>query len=590
MPAVPGRHRFRKLKRYRQIISRLAFYGFAETGEALGLRRRGWFSRQVEGGPRGRRVRQLSFGARLRLLFETLGPTFIKLGQFMSLRSDLLPEEITSELEKLQYGAAPLPFAKIEPVLVQELGADWRQRFRSVDEEPFASASIAQVHRAVAVDGEQLALKIQRPGIAATIRADMAILRDLAALLERHLARTRMYHPVRLIEHFTRVLSLELDFNYEGRTMELCRRNFRGDPDVYIPKVRHDLSTERLLAMEYIEGVRLSDPQRLEEARVDTRRIARVGAKYVLAQVFRDGVYNADPHPANFIVRPDGVLVAIDFGMVGVLDPEMKQALVTLLMCVLNRDPGRLVRLFAGLHLIDETVSTDELREDLGRLIHFYHMPVGHLSVTRLLQDLNAVMRAHRVELPADLALTLKVLMTLESLLRRLDPELNVLEVARSFAARVRVGRLGELFNREAAAEAAEDTARLLRSLPWQTQELLEKARTGRLKVRIDFEDLGRTRAGDRPLDQPPRLLGGDRGGRCRLLADHPQRSRPVGVRAPGDRPGRLRHRGRARHLVPHRHDALGTPVGGGRPAGRRGLSRPDRTKPGTIPWRRSSP
>ncbi len=448
-------------------------------------------------------MRRLSFGARLRLLFETLGPAFIKLGQFMSLRSDLLPEDITAELEKLQYGAAPLPFAKIEPVLVEELGADWRQRFRSIDEAPIASASIAQVHRAIAADGEQLALKIQRPGIADTIRIDMEILRDLAAVLERHLARVRAYHPVKLIEHFARVLALELDFNYEGRTMDLCRQNFHGEADIHIPKVRQDLSTERLLAMEYIEGVGLSDPQHFEKGHVDTKRIARVVAKYILAQVFRDGVYNADPHPANFIVRPDGVLAPIDFGMVGVLDPEMKQALVALLMCVLNRDPGRLVRLFSDMHMIDDAVPPGELRDDLGRLIHFYHMPVGQLSVTRLLQDLNSVVRAYNVELPADLALTLKVLMTLEGLLKRLDPQLNVLEVARPFVARVRVSRLGEWLNREAAAETAEDVGRLLRSLPWQAQELLEKARSGRLKVRINFEELDlRVREIDRSINR----------------------------------------------------------------------------------------
>lgn len=491
MPAVPGRPRLRKLKRYRQILSRFAFYGFTEAAEAVGLRRRRLFSRRVDdGGAGGRGVRRLSFGVRLRLLFESLGPGFIKLGQFLSLRSDVIPEEITAELEKLQYGAAPLPFSDLEPVLREELGASWRERFPSVDSEPLASASIAQVHRAVTADGESVVLKIQRPGIAATIRADMAILRDLAGLLERHVPRVRVYRPVRLIEHFSRVLTLELDFQYEGRTMELFRRNFHGDAAIHIPKVRHDLSSERVLVMEYIEGVRLSDPQRFAEARLDTKRIARVGANYVLAQIFRDGVYNADPHPANFIVRPDGLLAPLDFGMVGTLDPEIKQALVTLLMCFLNRDASRLVRLFASLHLIDESVPRGELRDDLGRLIHYYHMPLGQLSITRMLVDLNAVIRMYRIDLPVDLALTLKVLMTLEGLGKRLDPDFDVLAVARPFVARVRAGRLREAIGWEAASELVEDTGRLVRSLPWQTQELLEKARTGGLKLRIDFEDL----------------------------------------------------------------------------------------------------
>ncbi len=491
MPFAGIRQRLRKLKRYRQILSRLAFYGFIESAEALGLRR--WWRRHPADERGGsRRLRAMTFGTRLRLLFEGLGPTFIKLGQLMSLRSDLLPEDVTSALEKLQYGAAPLPFSQLEPVLRQELGDSWRGLFRSVDPQPIASASIAQVHRAVALDGEQLALKIQRPGIADTIQADMAILVDLAAVLERYLPRVRVYHPSRLTDHFAKVITLELDFLYEGRTMDLFRENFRGDATIHIPTVRWDLSTQRLLAMEYIEGVRLSDPERFAETHVDTKRIARVGASYVLAQVFRHGVYNADPHPANFIVRPDGILAPVDFGMVSSLSQELRHALVTLLLCFINKDPARLVRLFAGLGLIEDSADRDALREDLGRLIDYYRMPLAQLPVSRMLQDLSAVVRRHRINLPADLALTLKVIVTLESLGKRLDPGFDVLEVARPFVARVRTSRLREWLGREEIYDLAEDTGRFVRALPWQANELLEKARTGRLRIKMDFEGLDR--------------------------------------------------------------------------------------------------
>ena len=353
------RQRLRKLKRYRQILSRLVFYGFSELGEALLPRRR-------IGKPTPRRLRRLGSGARLRLLFEELGPTFIKLGQFLSLRSDLLPDEVTSELQLLQYGAAPLAFDHLEPVLIRELGPDWRGRFASFDPEPIASASIAQVHRAVSRRGEQLALKIQRPGIEELIQADLAILMDLALLLERALPRLRSFRLVPLIDHFARVLALELDFQYEARTMELFRRNFRGDRALAIPAVHAELSTARVLAMEYVEGVRLSDPEGFQEAGVDTRRIAAVGARYVLAQIFQHGVYNADPHPANFIVRPDGVLAALDFGMVGVLAEEHKQALVNLLLAFVNKDPGRLLRVFSELELLGEDQARGELSRGPG--------------------------------------------------------------------------------------------------------------------------------------------------------------------------------------------------------------------------------
>jgi ubiquinone biosynthesis protein len=490
MPFPGIRQRLRKLKRYRQILSRLAFYGFGEAAEALGLRRWRLGRKPAVDRDRGGRLRHLTFGTRLRLLLEGLGPTFIKLGQLMSLRSDLLPEEVTSELEKLQYGAAPLPFSQLEPVLRQELGPAWRELFRSVDPEPIASASIAQVHRAVARDGEQLVLKIQRPGIADTIRADMAILLDLAAVLERYLPRVRVYRPTRLIDHFAKVLTLELDFLYEGRTMDLFRENFQGDPTIHIPTVRRDLSTQRLLAMEYIAGVRLSDPERFAEVSMDTKRIARVGATYVLAQVFRYGVYNADPHPANFIVTSDGVLAPVDFGMVSSLSRELRHALVTLLLGFVNKDPGRLVRLFASLGLVEDSVDREELGDDLGRLIDYYRMPIARLPVSRMMQDLSAVIRKHRINLPADLALTLKVIVTLESLGRRLDPDFDILEVAGPFVARVRAGRLREWLGREEIYDLVEETGRFVRSLPWQANELLEKARTGRLRLKMDFEGL----------------------------------------------------------------------------------------------------
>jgi ubiquinone biosynthesis protein len=479
------RQRVRKLKRYRQILTRLVFYGFTELGQAL-------LPRSRLARPSPRRLRRLGSGARLRLLFEELGPTFIKLGQFLSLRSDLLPDEVTSELEKLQYGAAPLAFERLEPVLVRELGPEWRGRFASFDPQPVASASIAQVHRAVSRGGQPLALKIQRPGIEELIQADLAILMDLALLLERALPRLRTFRLVPLIDHFARVLTLELDFQYEARTMELFRRNFRADRSLAIPAVHAELSTARVLAMEYIEGVRLSDPEGYRQAGVDTRRIAAVGARYVLAQIFQHGVFNADPHPANFIVRPDGVLAALDFGMVGVLAEEHKQALVNLLLAFVNKDPGRLMRVFGDLELLSEDQAHGELAGDLGRLVNYYHhMPVSQLAVSRILADLYALVRRYGIALPVDLALTLKVLVTLDGLGKRLDPDFDFVSVARPFVSKVRTRRLRSWLDREGLLELAEDTGRLARALPAEAYDLLKKAGSGRLKLRLDLEDLG---------------------------------------------------------------------------------------------------
>jgi ubiquinone biosynthesis protein len=498
------RHRLQKLGRYRQIITRLVFYGFTELNEALGLNRRRVLTSKVSGFRRGRRIRRLPFGARLRLLLEELGPTFIKLGQMLSLRPDLLPESITAELKKLQYAASPLSFEKLEPVLQDALGEQWRDKLRSVETEPLASASIAQVHRAVTLMGEEVVLKIRRPGIAELIRSDLAILSDLASLIERYIPRARVYKPVRLVDHFSKVLTLELDFLYEGRTMDLFRENFHHDSGIHIPRVAWELTTSTVLVMEYIDGIRLSDTEKLAAEKVDTRKIAVTGAKYVLAQVFEYAVYNADPHPANFIVRSDGILVPLDFGMVGTLDEEMKQALVTVLLAFVNKEPEKIMRVFFTLELLDETTRRNELSYDLSRLVNYYHhIPVAHLSIAKILQDLNAVIRRYHLTLPVDLALTLKVVVTVESLGKQLDPEFDVIEVARPFVERIRISRLKEWIDPNTIFDLLEDTSKFLRSLPYDAHELLKKARSGRLKIGLDLEDLDpRVREIDRSVNR----------------------------------------------------------------------------------------
>lgn len=487
----PRIRRLPKLRRYRQIITRLVFYGFEELGEAVGLHRRRLAPVQQMG--RGRRIRRLPAGARLRLLLEELGPTFIKLGQLLSLRPDLLPEEITSELSRLQYGAAPLPFRSLEPVLSDALGSRWRSLFRSVEEQPVASASIAQVHRAVTSEGRTVALKIQRPGIDEVIAADLAILKDLAGLLERYLPGSRLYRPVELVEHFAKVLSLELDFGYEGRTMDLVRRNFHAERGIAVPEVIWPLCSEKLLVMEFVEGVRLSEPQAFAAAGVDTRQIAQVGARYVLTQIFEHGVYNADPHPANFVVRPDGVLVPLDFGMVGTLDDELKAALVDMLLAFVGKDPDKLMRVFFRLELLEETAQRTRLSGELGRLVNYYHhMPVAQLSIGRLLLELSSIIRRFRITLPVDLALTLKVIVTLESLGKSLDPAFDFTAAARPFVRRVRISHLGEWTRKDRLMDLLEDALRLGRSLPYDSYEVLKKLRSGRLRLNLDIEGLDR--------------------------------------------------------------------------------------------------
>jgi len=552
---ISPRHRIHKLSRTRQIFTRLVFYGFGELTEALGFRRHRLLSSPVGEIVRGRRVRRLPFGARLRLLFEDLGPTFIKLGQLLSLRSDLIPEEITSELSRLQYGAAPLPFAKLEPLLEEQWGAQWRRKFRSIDTNPLASASIAQVHRAVTLEGREVVLKIQRPGIPELIRSDLSLLGDLALLLERYLPRSRGYKPRQLVDHFSKVLALELDFLYEGRTMDLVRKHFEHNSDIHVPELHWPLCSNRILVMEYIEGTRLSEETMADS--VDTHRIAEIGARYVLTQVFDHGVYNADPHPANFIVRPDGVLTPLDFGMIGILDEEMKQALVNMLMAFVNKDPDKLMRVFFSLELLDETARRSELSYDLSRLINYYHrIPVAHLSVTRMLQDLNTVIRRY--------------------------PKGNGHRGEPGAASRpgVRHRSRGQALCGESTsqpAQAVDGSGEDLRSTGRHGQAVqlssLRRARASQESTQWKAQTQpgsggsGSPGAGDRQIGQQVIVFRGHcRSARSLLLFHAPSRRSPAAGRT-ASRTGRLRCSRDPGNLVPDRHSALRQAVAASRPA-----------------------
>ena len=477
--------RVTKLRRYRQILTRVARYGFAEVTGALVVSRRVPFLGAV---PRpSRKLRGLDTGTRLRMLCEELGPTFVKLGQLLSLRPDLLPDEITDELSLLQYGVAPVPFDQIAAVFDKELGAQWRERLTGIDETPLASASVAQVYRARDVQGHELAVKVQRPGIGRQIAVDLAILRDLATLLERYAPRIRPYRPVQIIDQFTKVLTLELDFTYEGRTMELFRERLRRDRALQIPSVYWELTTSKVLTMEYVEGVRLSRMEEVEAAGIDKKAIAAVGARYVLTQMFRDGIFNADPHPGNFIVRPDGVLVPLDFGMVGTLDEEMRQALVDLLLGFANRDPGKLVRAFTAFDMVGENVNIMDFRQELSRLIHYYHnIPLAHLAVGKIFGDLTALIRQYHVALPPDLALTTKVLVTLETLGKRLDPTFNIVQAATPHVRKARLARLTKWKDLQRNLDVLEDADTLIRALPADINDILRKLRAGKLRIRLD--------------------------------------------------------------------------------------------------------
>ncbi len=486
-------HRVGKIGRYRKIIAKIIAYGFDDFLVHLGIIKGPSMIRRFQ--KRGVTVSPKDpMAVRLRFLLEDLGPTFIKLGQIMSLRSDILPDDYTDELANLQASALPLPGEEIITEIEQSFQKPLNELFSWFDPSPRASASIAQVHRAKSLDGRDLAVKVRRPRIVNLIETDLSILRDLAELAEKYLPSFKIYGPVKIVDEFSRSIRMELDFYHEGRAFDLFRKSFESQEDIIIPRVYWETSNSTVLSMSYIEG------QTVGEFIVDNipeeqrRHLADLGVNYILTQLFKLGFFNADPHPGNFIVTPDGKLAPLDFGMVGFIDRSMKEALFSLFEGFVRRDPNKIVQTFLRMDFIEEETSIHDLRHDLNNLINYYYsMPLSHIQAGKIIEDLSRIIRTYRISLPADFALTLKVILTAEGLGRELDPEYNIIEATRPFIHDYMRERLkpGERFSD--SIDFLRETVTFVRALPSDASMVLKKLRAGKLRMELEVKGLDTT-------------------------------------------------------------------------------------------------
>ena len=481
--------RLRQLRRSQVIVTVLAKYGLQDLFSALRTsrrRRRALLEGQIEG----------TRAVRLTHALEELGPTFIKLGQLLSVRPDLIPPEYAQALASLQDAVQPVPFSEIERVLQAELGSNWPERLPQLEREPIASASIAQVHRARTPQGQEVAVKVQRPRIRQIIAADLEILEDLAGLLARRLSEGELYDPVGMVQEFERTIRRELDFEEEGHSMERFRQAFAGDPTVYIPQVYWELSSTRVLTLEYIHGIKISELEQLRGAGLNLSRIARRGARLVLKQAFDLGFFHADPHPGNLLVLPQEVLALLDFGMVGYLDRGLQEALGDLLIALIRRDAEGIIRVLVRLDLVERPSQTGPLRRDLTELLaRYWGLPLEQLNLDHWLNDFLWVVRTHHLRLPAELVMMGKALTLMEGIGRRLDPSFIIVEQAKPYVRRLLRRRLNPLRRREQLPqwlETLRDSTRLLQDAPGDLLAILAQMREGRLKIQFEHRGLER--------------------------------------------------------------------------------------------------
>jgi ubiquinone biosynthesis protein len=480
----------RDLPRYRQILSSLVRYGYQDVVAALHLE---GIVRPFERVALGNGVPPQDRPLRLRLVCEDLGPTFVKLGQLLSTRPDLLPESYTNELAALRNDVRPFPFAQVESILREEYGRPLTELFASIDETPVASASISQVHRAVVLDGRVVALKVRRPEIAKVIKADLDIIKNLAQLMERRLPNLAVYRPLSLAREFERTIKRELDFSTERRTMQRCRSQFAGDSSTHIPLVVEELSTPSVIAMEFIEGVSVDDMAGIHRMNAVPAEVAATGARILLRQIFEYGFFHADPHPGNLRVLEGGVIAPLDYGMFGQLDGKTRERIADLLSGLLAQDADRVIRSLSALDIRGEVLDSRAFRRDVSELVASYSdLTLDTIDLSVLLRELVAVIRTHHLHIPPDLVLLIRSLVTIEGVGRNLDPHFDIAKQLSPFIRDLALRRFRPDRILSQTVRTTEDLQRIATLLPDLLSQSLDSIKRGELRVHFDLQGFER--------------------------------------------------------------------------------------------------
>ncbi|GIW07448.1 MAG: 2-octaprenylphenol hydroxylase [Dehalococcoidia bacterium] len=468
--------------RYRQITDILTRHGLGYLAGAVGVERFAPFHKGLLG--HARRAEPYTRPEHVRLAFEELGATFIKLGQILSTRADLLPPEYQAELAKLQDAAPSVPSAVVQEALVAELGVPIEAAFASFDPAPLAAASIGQAHAATLLDGTEVVVKVRRPGVVEQVEEDLEVLQNLAAAASRRWEVADQYDLVGLAQEFAQTLRAELDYLREGRSAERFDSSFADDPDVHIPRVFWETTSSRVLTLERVRGIKISDVAALDAAGIERAALAQRAARIVLKMVFEDGFFHADPHPGNFFVEPGGRIGLIDFGMVGTVDERTQEQLVRLLLAITSQEADRLVDAFLELGVARQRVDRGLLRQDLEHLVsRYYGRPLGEIALASLLNDSLDVVRRHHLQLPPNLMLLLKTAAMCEGLAAQLDPSFRLTTVLVPYAEQLMLRQYSPFVWGRRLGEAGLEAAQLGAELPRHLRRLIADLERGNLEV-----------------------------------------------------------------------------------------------------------
>ena len=481
---------YRHLNRYHRILRVLFKYGFNDLVDRLHIDQYLESGLQMINRKPREQIARLSRPERLRLVFEELGPTFIKLGQLLSTRPDLIPADYLDELARLQDEVPAFSLAEVHAIFREELGRSPDEVFHYFDAEPLAAASIGQVHRARLDSGAEVVVKVQRPDIENVIAVDLEILAHLAGLMEQYLEEVQGHRPTAIVQEFARSLSREIDFAVELANVQRFARQFKNNAAIHVPLVYPELSTPRVLVMEYVLGIKASMAGQLREQGYDLPLIAERGATLVMEQIFVHGFFHADPHPGNLFILPDNVVCFIDFGQMGRLSRKDREDFTDLVLDLVAGDERTVVEGVLKVTVQLGEVDRESLGRDLGGLVDLYlYRPLGELEAGRILQDLLDLVTRHKLTFKPAFYQMMKALSTVEGVGLMLDPKLELIRLARPFMRRIRLERMRPARLAEEIARTGSGYLQLLRELPEELRTILRQLRGGRM--RIEFEHRG---------------------------------------------------------------------------------------------------
>ena len=477
----------RNLNRVVEIAGILAKYGLADWLDRLDTR----FLRRWTKHTALQTLAEMSHEQRIRLAFTELGTTFIKLGQMLSTRRDLIGPALANELAHLQSDVPGDSFEQTKKTIESELKKPLTELFAKFDDVPLASASIGQVHRAWLPDGREVVVKVQHPDITSRVENDLSILAELAGLADEYLADVRAYRPVQVVAEFQKVLRRELDFRRELRHLQIFNKNFANDDTVRFPVPLPELSSEKVLTMTYLKGLPLGKLGFAISTGFDADELARRGARAFLDMIFRDGFYHADPHPGNILVMPDGVIGLLDAGMVGRVDEKLRSQIERAMVAVLANDAASLTDLITQVGEVPPHFDPASLQSEVADQLAFYWgMPLDQFNLGAALDEVTEAIRRYHILLPAPLAMLLKVLVMLEGTARILSPTFNLVEVLEPYRKQFVRRRLSPKLLMRRFLIAARDWDEVLQALPRLTRDLMTFARRQEFAVQLQHQHL----------------------------------------------------------------------------------------------------